>query len=65
MVLLLALHAVLGLAGLAFGTRLGRRGLLLGIVGPVATCVWLIVELPDVLDGRVVEQSVDGCRRSA
>ncbi len=59
MIVLLALHAVLGLTGLAFGARLGRRGLLLGIIGPIATSAWLLAELPDVLDGHPVTQSVD------
>jgi multicomponent Na+:H+ antiporter subunit A len=58
-ILLLALHAALGLTGLAFGSRLGRRGLLLGILGPIATGIWLIAELPGVLDGHPVTESVD------
>ena len=58
MVALLVLHAVLGLVGLAFGRRLGRRGLLLGIIGPVAAAAWLVVQLPDVIDGRPIEESV-------
>jgi multicomponent Na+:H+ antiporter subunit A len=59
LILLLALHAVLGLAGLAFGARLGRRGLLLGIIGPIATALWLIAQLPGVLDGDPVVDSVE------
>ena len=59
MIVLLALHAALGLTGLAFGARLGRRGLLLGIIGPLATGAWLIAVLPDVLDGHPVTESVE------
>ena len=59
MIPLLALHALLGLTGLALGSRLGRRGLLLGIVGPIATSIWLIAQLPDVLDGDAVTESVE------
>ena len=59
MTLLLALHAVLGLTGLAFGSRLGRRGLLLGIIGPIATGIWLLAELPGVLDGHPVVETVE------
>jgi multicomponent Na+:H+ antiporter subunit A len=57
-VALLVLHAVLGLAGLAFASRLGRNGLLLGIFGPLITVVWLLFQLPKVLDDEPVEQSV-------
>ena len=59
MVVLLALHAVLGLAGLAWGARLGRRGLLIGVLGPLAAGVWLLIQLPDVLDGEPVTESVE------
>ena len=59
MIVLLVLHALLGLTGLAFGSRLGRRGLLLGILAPIATAVWLIAELPGVLDGHPVTESVE------
>jgi multicomponent Na+:H+ antiporter subunit A len=55
---LLLLHAVLGILGLAFAAGLGRRGLLLGIVGPLATAIWLIARLPSVLDGHPVVESV-------
>ncbi|HXH57712.1 hydrogen gas-evolving membrane-bound hydrogenase subunit E [Iamia sp.] len=58
MTVLLALHAVLGLSGVAFGARLGRRGLWLGVLGPLVTVVWLIVALPGVLDGEVVSETV-------
>ncbi len=59
MVVLLALHAVLGLAGLAWGARLGRRGLLIGVLGPLAAGVWLLIQLPDVLDGEPVTESIE------
>jgi len=55
---LLGLHAVLGLGVIAFGHALGRRGIWLGLLGPVATLVWLATELPSVLDGEAVDQRV-------
>jgi multicomponent Na+:H+ antiporter subunit A len=58
MTVLLALHAVLGLVGLTCGDRLRKRTLLLGAVAPAATVVWLLVQLGDVLDGRIVTESV-------
>ena len=58
MLFLLLLHAVLGILGLGFAARLGRRGLLLGIVGPLATAIWLIARLPRVLGGHPVVESV-------
>jgi multicomponent Na+:H+ antiporter subunit A len=50
---LLALHAVLGLAGVAAGGRLGRRGLALGVLGPALATAWVLVQLPGLLDGEV------------
>ncbi|HMJ75500.1 MAG TPA: hydrogen gas-evolving membrane-bound hydrogenase subunit E [Iamia sp.] len=58
MTILLALHAVLGLAAIAGGDRLGRRALWLGAVGPVAAVAWLLAVLPGVLDGRPVDEVV-------
>ncbi|QYG92421.1 DUF4040 domain-containing protein [Iamia sp. SCSIO 61187] len=56
MITLLALHAVLGLAALAAGDRLGRRAVWVGAVGPVAAVVWLAAVLPGVLEGRPVTE---------
>ena len=61
MVLLLALHLVVG-AGLMAATRrlAGRRLLfLLAAVPPAATLVWLLVQLPDVVDGEVLTETVE------
>lgn len=58
MTILLALHAVLGLAAIAGGDRLGRRAVWLGILGPVAAVGWLIAVLPGVLDDRPVDEVV-------
>ena len=52
---LLLTHLVIGIAVMAFGSRLGRRGALVGAVAPAATLVWLATRLPDVLDGRVLD----------
>jgi multicomponent Na+:H+ antiporter subunit A len=53
---LLALHAATGLTAIALGQRLGRRALLLAAIGPVAATAWLLVQLPAVTDGELVEQ---------
>ena len=58
MIVLVALHAVLGSIGLACGDRLGKRCLLLGGAAPAATVVWLLFELGGVLDGHPVIESV-------
>lgn len=58
MTILLALHAVLGLAAIAAGDRLGRRAVWLGILGPVAAVAWLVAVLPGVLDDRPVDEVV-------
>jgi multicomponent Na+:H+ antiporter subunit A len=55
---LVALHALVGLAVVAFGGRLGRRALALGVAAPAATAVWLIARAPGVLDGGVVRERV-------
>ena len=57
MIALLALHAVVGLAVIAFGSRLGRRGFALGLVPLVATLVWFVGRVGDVLDGKPVSSS--------
>lgn len=57
MSILLALHAALGVAGIAWGERLGRRGLLLGVFGPLVTIAWLLIRLAGVLDGDMVTET--------
>lgn len=58
MTALLALHALVGLGIIAFGTRLGRRALVLGAVPPALTLGWLITKLNALVDGEVVTESV-------
>ncbi len=58
MLLLLVLHALTGIGIIAANGRLGRRaGAALGAVPAAATLIWLIIRLPGVLDGEVVEES--------
>jgi len=57
--LLLAWHALVGLVGLALGERLGRRGLLLGVLGPVAGCVWLIANWSELMSDTPIVESID------
>jgi multicomponent Na+:H+ antiporter subunit A len=57
-IVLLALHALLGVAVIAFGARLGRRGFALGAIAPIATLAWLGVQGGDVLDGQAVTEHV-------
>ena len=56
-VLLLALHLLVGIGVVAFGDRLGRRGFLLAALPPVAVLLWLATRLPGVLDGDEATQS--------
>ena len=58
MLVLLVLHAVLGTGAVAFGARLGRRALAVGVIGPVATLVWLVAQLGHVTDGGTVDEHV-------
>ncbi len=58
MTILLALHALLGLAAIAGGDRLGRRAVWIGLAGPVAAVAWLVAVLPGVLDERPVDEVV-------
>jgi multicomponent Na+:H+ antiporter subunit A len=55
---LLLLHLALGLGVIAFGARLGRRGLLIAVIAPAAALAWLITQLGGVVDGEVVTQQV-------
>ncbi len=58
MLALLALHAVLGTGAVAFGSRLGRRALAVGVIGPVVALVWLAAQLGRLLDGGSVDEHV-------
>jgi multicomponent Na+:H+ antiporter subunit A len=55
---LLVLHLVVGLGIVAFGTRLGRRALLLGAVPSAVTIGWLATQLGTLLDGGVITESL-------
>jgi multicomponent Na+:H+ antiporter subunit A len=57
MAAVLALHAALGFGVLAFGRRLGRRALLVGVLGPLVAAVWWATNLGPVLDGRVITET--------
>ena len=59
MIALLVLHGLLGAVLFPSGSRLGRRGFLIGGIAPLATFIWLLTQLPDVLDGRPVVQHID------
>ena len=59
MIALLVLHGLLGAALFPTGSRLGRRGFLIGGIAPLATFVWLLTQLPAILDGTPVVQHVD------
>lgn len=58
LIALLTLHAVVGLIVIAFGGRLGRWGFAVAAVPAIATLAWLIPQLPGVLDGDPLEESV-------
>ncbi|HEY8543691.1 MAG TPA: hydrogen gas-evolving membrane-bound hydrogenase subunit E [Acidimicrobiales bacterium] len=58
MILLLAAFAVVGLALVAFGARLGRRAFLVGALPMAATAAWVATRLPDVTDGTTRHESV-------
>jgi multicomponent Na+:H+ antiporter subunit A len=51
MTAVLVLFAVVGLALVAAGRRLGRRAFLVGAVAPAVATAWLVAQLPDVADG--------------
>ncbi|HWL43112.1 MAG TPA: hydrogen gas-evolving membrane-bound hydrogenase subunit E [Ilumatobacter sp.] len=64
MLLLPLLHALTGTVLVASGPRLGRRwGAALGALAPLVTLIWLLTQLPGVLDGDVIDERtswVDG-----
>ncbi len=59
MLALVALHGVLGFGIVAFGARLARRALLIGVVGPLTTLVWLATQARTVFDGGSVDQTTE------
>lgn len=59
MIVLLVLHGLIGAVLFPSGSRLGRRGFLIGGIAPLATFVWLLTKLSDVLDGKPVVQHID------
>jgi multicomponent Na+:H+ antiporter subunit A len=56
---LLLLHLVVGVAVVAAGQRLGRRGTLVGLVAPVATLAWLATKSSALLDGGTHVERVE------
>lgn len=56
---LLALHAVCGTGALVFARRLGRRGLIVGALAPLAVVVWAIANAGSVVDGDAVTSAVE------
>lgn len=63
MIVLLALHAVVGLALFPTGARLGRRSFLLAIVPPAATLVWLGARLARIVDGDPLVERISWAPR--
>ncbi|MEO6125228.1 MAG: hydrogen gas-evolving membrane-bound hydrogenase subunit E [Ilumatobacteraceae bacterium] len=57
--MLLVLHGLIGAVLFPSGSRFGRRGFLIGGIAPLVTFVWLLTQLPDVLDGKPVVQHID------
>lgn len=52
---LIFLHIALGLILLGLNDRVGRRGFVFAMLAPAITLVWLIVQSPDVVDGRATD----------
>src|SRR5688500_4142785 len=62
-VAILALFGLVGVLLIAVGERLGRSSLLVATIAPVVSTVWVCLQLPDVVAGRVVSEHlswVDG-----
>ncbi|WP_117000413.1 hydrogen gas-evolving membrane-bound hydrogenase subunit E [Desertimonas flava] len=57
LIALLIAHSVVGLAIFALGSRLGRRGLVVAALPPLATIVWLATQLDGILDGNAVSST--------
>jgi multicomponent Na+:H+ antiporter subunit A len=53
----LAVFAVVGLGLVAFGSRLGRRALLVGTIPMIAATVWVATKLDQVARGPVTDRS--------
>jgi multicomponent Na+:H+ antiporter subunit A len=56
MLIILVVHLVAGVLAIAFGARWGRRALWVALAGPVLALVWLTVQAPDVIDGKIVTE---------
>lgn len=59
MLAVLTLHLLLGIGIVALGDRLGRRGFAVAAIAPLVTLIWIATKAGDLLDGGVVEQSVE------
>jgi multicomponent Na+:H+ antiporter subunit A len=59
MLLLLGLHAVLGVALLVGADRVGRRGFAIGLAAPLAMLAWTVASADGVLDGSPVHSAVN------
>lgn len=59
MIVLLGLHAVLGILALVFARRLGRRAIAVGLLGPLASLAWLGAKIGGVLAGQPVTERVE------
>ncbi|MEO5902290.1 MAG: NADH ubiquinone oxidoreductase subunit NDUFA12, partial [Ilumatobacteraceae bacterium] len=58
MIVLFAVHALVGAALFVAGGRLRERSFLVAAVAPAATLVWLLATLGGVLDGTVPTEHV-------
>jgi multicomponent Na+:H+ antiporter subunit A len=57
-ILVIALHAALGVVLLAAGARMGRRSMWLAMVGPVAVVAWVAARAGQVLGGDPVVATI-------
>jgi multicomponent Na+:H+ antiporter subunit A len=55
----LLLHLLIGAAIVASGDRLGRRAFAVAAVAPIVTLVWISTHIGTLLDGGVVEQTIE------
>ncbi len=56
MTALLAVFALVGIALVVAGGRLGPRAFLVAAAAPVATAIWVATRLPQLFDGEIVEE---------
>lgn len=56
---ILLLHLALGIGIVASGDRLGRRAFAAAALAPAITLIWIATHVADLLDGGVVEQTVN------